>query len=126
MYAGSIGNTKFLFGTKLLLHWKSWDGQPTKLFLPTLTIGGTTRTDSRVGPTNYTYEFAQLKELTEHAFAINNNTKVAFTSLSMGGPYAIAFFNAMTQQWKDTYVDSFTSFRYLGFSRKWSLGRVHI
>ena len=74
------------------------------------------------------YDFPRLKQLTEETYAMNNNTPVAFVSLSMGGPYFLSFLNhAVTQEWKvykvyllnekflildtyqDKYVHSFTS-----------------
>lgn len=34
---------------------------------------------------------------------------VACVSLSMGGPYFLAFLNQQTQEWKDKYIHTYTS-----------------
>jgi len=67
--------------------------------------------DWRFGPTAYETDFANLKNLIEETYSINGNKKVAVTSLSMGGNFFVLFCNIfVTQEWKDTYIHSFTSF----------------
>jgi hypothetical protein len=63
-----------------------------------------------------------LQTLIEDTYLLNDKTPVALVSLSLGavlpceysplsgGPYTILFLNGMTQEWKDTYIHSFTSF----------------
>lgn len=67
--------------------------------------------DWRRGPSEYMRsDFPRLKRLIEQTYEANNNTPIAFVSLSMGSTYLLAFFNkAVTQEWKDKYVHSFTS-----------------
>ncbi len=58
--------------------------------------------DWRQGPLEYTtYEYPRLKALIEETYKINNNSKVAVTSLSMGAPYFLSFLNThVNQEWK--------------------------
>lgn len=66
--------------------------------------------DWRLGPQNFlAYEWPRLRSLIEETYELNNNTKVACVSLSMGGLYFVAFLNQQSQEWKDKYIDSFIS-----------------
>lgn len=51
--------------------------------------------------------YQQLQTLIESTYTSNGNSKVHIVSHSMGGPTALYFLNAMTQEWLDTYIESF-------------------
>ncbi len=74
--------------------------------------------DWRQGPLEYTtYEYPRLKALIEETYKINNNSKVAITSLSMGGPYFLSFLNThVNQEWKVVACAAFVSFFLLHLS----------
>lgn len=48
--------------------------------------------------------FNDLKQLTEDAYKINNNTCVTYIAHSMGGRMLLYFLQQMPQNWKDKYV----------------------
>jgi len=55
-------------------------------------------------------QFRDLKRLIEDTYLLNNNTKVATVSLSMGGTYFMLFLNTyVDSSWKEKYIHSFTS-----------------
>jgi len=65
----------------------------------------------RFSPVEYmTNDYPKLKALFEEMYEANNKTRVAAVSLSMGGPYFLAFLNNFVdQKWKDTYIESWSS-----------------
>lgn len=66
--------------------------------------------DFRFGPQTWKEEdWPRLRALIEHTSAINNNSKVACVSESMGGPYFLGFLNQQTPAWKDRFIHSYTS-----------------
>jgi len=68
--------------------------------------------DWRIGPDDIYYVtlFNSIQILIEDTYKINGNSKVAVTSLSMGGGVFNLFLSTMTQTWKDTHIHSFTPF----------------
>jgi len=65
--------------------------------------------DFRFGAEEYKLtEWPKLKANIELAYK-NTGNKVVLESLSMGGTYTSAFLSTMTQDWKDTYIDSWVS-----------------
>ena len=61
--------------------------------------------DWRRGPLEFIkYDFPRLKQLVEETYTANNNSPIAFVSLSMGGPYFLSFLNNfVSQEWKVPY-----------------------
>lgn len=53
--------------------------------------------------------FANLKDLVEETYTLNNNTKVLFVVHSMGGPMTLHFLQMQSQSWKDKYVQGMVS-----------------
>eukprot|EP00792_Barthelona_sp_PAP020_P004315 TRINITY_DN2043_c0_g1_i1.p1 TRINITY_DN2043_c0_g1~~TRINITY_DN2043_c0_g1_i1.p1 ORF type:complete len:436 (+),score=115.18 TRINITY_DN2043_c0_g1_i1:31-1308(+) len=51
--------------------------------------------------------FNLLKALVETTYRRNSNKKVIVTAHSMGGMMGTHFFNIMSSEWKDKYIDSF-------------------
>lgn len=51
------------------------------------------------------YWFKKLKNLTEHAYKINDNVGVTYIAHSMGGNMLLQFLQKMSQEWKDKYVN---------------------
>eukprot|EP01126_Amoeba_proteus_P001808 TRINITY_DN10553_c0_g2_i1.p1 TRINITY_DN10553_c0_g2~~TRINITY_DN10553_c0_g2_i1.p1 ORF type:complete len:431 (-),score=68.16 TRINITY_DN10553_c0_g2_i1:164-1456(-) len=66
--------------------------------------------DWRLGPDDPVFQLylRALKKLVEETYVENNNTKVAITSLSMGGTVFLYFLTTVDQNWKDKYIHSFT------------------
>lgn len=48
--------------------------------------------------------FADLKELVQYAYELNDGTPVTFVLHSMGGPMLLHFLQLQTQEWKDKYI----------------------
>eukprot|EP01126_Amoeba_proteus_P010234 TRINITY_DN1396_c0_g4_i1.p1 TRINITY_DN1396_c0_g4~~TRINITY_DN1396_c0_g4_i1.p1 ORF type:complete len:435 (-),score=65.17 TRINITY_DN1396_c0_g4_i1:78-1382(-) len=68
--------------------------------------------DWRIGPDDPSFQqyLIDLKLLIEETYRINGNTKVAVTSLSMGGAVFLLLLSNVDQSWKDQYIHSFTPF----------------
>lgn len=55
-------------------------------------------------PVEHENWFNQLKNLTENAYATNNNTPIIYIAHSLGGRMLLHFLHKMPEQWKDKYV----------------------
>jgi hypothetical protein len=51
--------------------------------------------------------YNKVQSLVEDTYISNGNISVTFITHSMGGPVILEFFNSMTQEWKDTYINKF-------------------
>eukprot|EP00761_Pharyngomonas_kirbyi_P011791 gb/GECH01011817.1/.p1 GENE.gb/GECH01011817.1/~~gb/GECH01011817.1/.p1 ORF type:complete len:509 (+),score=65.06 gb/GECH01011817.1/:1-1527(+) len=110
-YFGGVKGVRFLDGDKKKVP--AWNEILNVLQDLGYTPGKNVRAatyDWRVGPTMYDNYFRRLKNLIEETSKENGNQKVAVTALSMGCPVFALFMNRyVDQEWKDQYIDSFTS-----------------
>lgn len=49
--------------------------------------------------------FKKLKDLVEHTYAENNNSRVVLIAHSMGAPMGMLFLHGVSQEWKDKYIE---------------------
>lgn len=47
----------------------------------------------------------KLKDLVEHTYAENNNSRVVLIAHSMGAPMGMLFLHGVSQEWKDKHID---------------------
>eukprot|EP01087_Luapelamoeba_hula_P022934 TRINITY_DN834_c0_g1_i4.p1 TRINITY_DN834_c0_g1~~TRINITY_DN834_c0_g1_i4.p1 ORF type:complete len:461 (-),score=55.55 TRINITY_DN834_c0_g1_i4:129-1511(-) len=108
---GGLDSIAYLDTDKQLGMWNTSVQILTDLgYQPGLNLRGAPY-DWRTSTTSYPVDhYPRLKGLIEDTYRINGNRSVVVTSLSMGGAYFLGFLNTyVTQEWKDTYLDSWVS-----------------